>query len=269
MDFAAEGNRREGRIGPMRLAGKCAVVTGGGSGIGAATARLFAAEGARVAVLDRDLPHADQIAGEIRDAGGKVLALACDVAKEEQIRECVGKVADSFGPIDVLFTSAGTAFRRSVSETEAGDWDRLMEINLRGPYLCAKFCLQHFRPEGGSIIHVSSVTGITGVRSRAAYSASKGALVALTRNMAMDLASRKIRVNCVCPGFVRTAMAQPLLSDPVRHERLVSMHPLGRLGEPEDIAQAVLFLASEESSWMTGASLVVDGGFSAGKSEDV
>ncbi|MGC2400816.1 MAG: SDR family NAD(P)-dependent oxidoreductase [Acidobacteriaceae bacterium] len=253
----------------MRLAGKSAVVTGGASGIGAATASLFAAEGARVAVLDRDLPRAEQIAAEIRDTGGEALAFACDVAEEDEVRESVVNVAGRFGPIDVLFTSAGTAFRRTVSDTEAGDWDRLMAINLRGPYLCSKFCLQHFRREGGSIIHVSSVTGITGVRSRAAYSASKGALVALTRTMAMDLASRKIRVNCVCPGFVRTAMAQPLLSDPVRHERLVSMHPLGRLGEPEDVARAVLFLASDESSWITGASLVVDGGFSAGKSEDV
>jgi meso-butanediol dehydrogenase / (S,S)-butanediol dehydrogenase / diacetyl reductase len=253
----------------MRLAGKCAMVTGGGSGIGAATARLFAAEGARVALLDRDLPRAEKVAAGIRAAQGDAFALICNVAEEDQVRNSVEEVAGRLGAIDVLFTAAGIAFRRPVSDTESGEWDRLMGINLRGPYLCAKFCLQHFRREGGSIIHISSVTGITGVRSRAAYSASKGALVALTRNMAMDLAPRNIRVNCVCPGFVRTAMAQPLLSDPVRHERLVSMHPLGRLGEPEDVARAVLFLASDESSWITGSSLVVDGGFSAGKSEDV
>jgi NAD(P)-dependent dehydrogenase (short-subunit alcohol dehydrogenase family) len=110
--------------------------------------------------------------------------------------------------IDILFNSAGIAIRRSVSDTEADDWDRIMETNLRGSFFCSKFCLEHFRQEGGSIIHVSSVTGIMGVRSRAAYSASKGALVALTRNMAIDLAGRNIRVNCVCPGFVRTPMAQ-------------------------------------------------------------
>jgi NAD(P)-dependent dehydrogenase (short-subunit alcohol dehydrogenase family) len=253
----------------MRLAGKCAFITGGGSGIGAATATLFAAEGARVAILDRDLPRAEQIAAGIRESTADAAAFACDVADEAQVRDAVERAVGRFGPVDVLFTSAGTAFRRSVSDTEVADWDRLMEINLRGPFLCAKFSLEHFRPEGGSIIHVSSVTGITGVRSRAAYSASKGALVALTRNMAMDLAPRNIRVNCVCPGFVRTAMAQPLLSDPVRHDRLVSMHPLGRLGEAEDVARAVLFLASDESSWITGTSLVVDGGFSAGKSEDI
>jgi NAD(P)-dependent dehydrogenase (short-subunit alcohol dehydrogenase family) len=253
----------------MRLAGKCAVVTGGGSGIGAATAGLFAAEGARVAILDRDLPRAETIVAAIRHQGFDAMAYSCDVAQEAEVREVVQNVAKRFGHVDVLFTSAGTAIRRSVPDTDVADWDRLMETNLRGPFLCAKFCLEHFHPEGGSIIHIASVTGITGVRSRAAYSASKGALVALTRNMAMDLASRRIRVNCVCPGFVRTAMAQPLLSDPVRHDRLVNMHPLGRLGEPEDVARAVLFLASDESSWITGTSLVVDGGFSAGKIEDV
>ena len=253
----------------VRLAGKCAVVTGGGSGIGAATACLFAVEGARVAILDSDLLRAERIATEIRESGGDASAFACDVGIEAQVRDSVESVAQRFGCIDVLFNNAGTAIRQAVSDAEVGDWDRLMETNLRGPFLCSKFCLRHFRPAGGSIIHASSVTGITGVRNRAAYSASKGALVALTRNMAMDLAGRKIRVNCVCPGFVYTAMAKPLLNDPVRHARLVSMHPLGRLGEAHDVAMAVLFLASDESQWITGISLVVDGGFSAGKSEDI
>jgi meso-butanediol dehydrogenase / (S,S)-butanediol dehydrogenase / diacetyl reductase len=237
----------------MRLIGKQAVVTGGGSGIGAATARLFAAEGARVAILDHDLPRSERIATQICEWGGDAVAWACDVADEMQVRESVGRAAQHFGAIDILFNSAGIAIRRAVSETEADDWDRIMETNLRGSFLCSKFCLEHFRQEGGSIIHVSSVTGIMGVRSRAAYSASKGALVALTRNMAID----------------RTPMAQPLLDDVVRRDRLVSMHPLGRLGEPEDIAMAVLFLASDESRWITGISLAVDGGFSAGKSEEV
>jgi NAD(P)-dependent dehydrogenase (short-subunit alcohol dehydrogenase family) len=253
----------------MRLTGKTAVVTGGGSGIGAATASLFAREGARVAILDSDLPNGDRIASEIRTTGGDAATWACDVGDEAQVRDSVAGLVQRFGAIDVLFNSAGTAFRKTVSDTEVNDWDRLMGTNVRGPFLCSKHCLPHFRPGGGSIIHVSSVVGLTGVRSRAAYSASKGAIAALTRNMAMDLAPRKIRVNCVCPGFVRTAMAQPLLNDPVRHERLVNMHPLGRLGEAHDVAMAVLFLASDESQWITGTSLVVDGGFSAGKSEDV
>lgn len=253
----------------MRLTGKHAVATGGGSGIGAATASLFAAEGARVEILDYDLTRAERIVTQICESGGDAVAWACDVGNEIQVRDSVERAAHHFGPIDILFNSAGIAIRRSVSDTQVDDWDRVMATNLRGSYLCSKFCLEHFQPRGGSIIHVASVTGIVGVRSRAAYSASKGALVALTRNMAMDLAGRNIRVNCVCPGFVRTPMAQALLGDVVRRDRLVSMHPLGRLGEPEDIAMAVLFLASDESRWITGTSLVVDGGFSAGKSEDV
>jgi meso-butanediol dehydrogenase/(S,S)-butanediol dehydrogenase/diacetyl reductase len=253
----------------MRLTGKCAVITGGGSGIGAATASLFAAEGARVAILDCDLQHAQRIATEIRKSDGDATAWACDVRNEIQLRDSIERVAQRFGAIDVLFNSAGTAIRRTVTEAEVDDWDRVLETNLRGSFLSSKFCLQHFRPEGGSIIHVSSVTGITGLRGRAAYSASKGALVALTRNMAMDLAGRKIRVNCVCPGFVHTPLVQALLDDRVRHDRLVSMHPLGRLGKPDDVAMAVLFLASDESRWITGTNLVVDGGFSAGKSDDV
>lgn len=253
----------------MRLIGKRAVITGGGSGIGAATASLFAAEGACVAILDSDLPRAERIATQICESGGDAVAWACDVTNEIQLRDIVDRAARHLGAIDILFNSAGIAIRRAVSDTEVDDWDRIMDTNLRGSFLSSKFCLEHFRQEGGSIIHVSSVTGIMGVRSRAAYSASKGGLVALTRNMAVDLAGRNIRVNCVCPGFVRTPMAQTLLEDAVRRDRLISMHPLGRLGEPEDVAMAVLFLASDASRWITGTSLVVDGGFSAGKSEDV
>jgi NAD(P)-dependent dehydrogenase (short-subunit alcohol dehydrogenase family) len=253
----------------MRLIEKRAVITGGGSGIGAATASLFAAEGACVAILDSDLPRAERIATQICESGGDAVAWACDVTNEIQLRDAVDRAAQHLGAIDILFNSAGIALRRAVSDTEADDWDRIIDTNLRGSFLSSKFCLEHFRQAGGSIIHVSSVTGIIGVRSRAAYSASKGGLVALTRNMAVDLAGRNIRVNCVCPGFVRTPLAQPLLEDAVRRDRLISMHPLGRLGEPEDVAMAVLFLASDASRWITGTSLVVDGGFSAGKSEDV
>jgi len=156
-----------------------------------------------------------------------------------------------------------------VGEQEEEGWDRVVETNLKGAYLCSKYALPHFPDCGGSIIHTASVTGITGVRSRAAYSAAKGAIVALTRNMALDYAPRHIRVNCVCPGFVKTPFIAGLLDDPQRSQRLIGMHPLGRLGEPEDIAYAVLFLASEESSWMTGQSLIVDGGFSAGHAEEI
>lgn len=253
----------------MRLKGKHAVITGGGSGIGAATALLFAAEGARVTLLDYDLGAAEQVVAQIGQAGGTAAAWACDVSDANQVKQGVEQSRQHFGGIDVLFNSAGIAIRKTVADTEVEDWDRVLATNLRGSFLCSKYCLEHFHAGGGSIVHVASVTGIVGVRSRAAYSASKGALVALTRNMALDLAGRNIRVNCVCPGFVKTPMARALMEDAARYQRLVAMHPLGRLGEPEDVAHAVLFLASDESRWITGTALVVDGGFSAGKADDV
>ena len=253
----------------MRLSGKRAVITGGGSGIGAATARLFAAEGARVAILDYDLASAEHTAAEICQHGGDAIALACDVSDESQVRDSVGRAAQHLGAIDTVFNSAGIAIRRAVPDTETADWDRVIDTNLRGSFFSSKFCLQHFSTDGGSIIHVASVTGLTGVRGRAAYSATKGALIALTRNMAIDLAPRNIRVNCVCPGFVRTPLVQAIFDDPERHARLLNLHPLGRLGEPEDVAAAVLFLASEEARWITGISMPIDGGFSCGRSEDI
>jgi meso-butanediol dehydrogenase / (S,S)-butanediol dehydrogenase / diacetyl reductase len=253
----------------MRLAGKFAIVTGGGSGIGAATARLFAAEGAAVAIFDRDLAQAEGQVNCMRQSGATAFAWECDVSETDQVRRAVDEAVGKFGSPHVLFNNAGIAIRRAVADAETQDWDRVMETNVRGAFLCSKFCVPRFAPEGGSIIHAASVTGITGVRSRAAYSAAKGALVALTRNMALDYAHRNIRVNCVCPGFVRTPMIQPLLDDPERGARLIQMHPLGRLGEPEDVAKAVLFLACGDSAWITGISLIVDGGFSAGKTDEI
>lgn len=237
----------------MRVQGKVAVVTGGASGIGAATARLLAEEGAKVVILDRT-------------SGGGVVS--CDVSVEEQVRAAMERVAAEHGRIDILFNNAGVAVRKPVVEQDEEGWERCFEVNVKGLYLCSKHAIPRM-PPGSSIIHSSSVTGITGVRNRAAYSATKGAVVALTRNMALDYAERGIRVNCVCPGFVRTPLLDPLLRDPERTRKLESLHPLGRLGEPEDVAWAVLYLASDESRWVTGQALVVDGGFAAGHAVDV
>lgn len=228
-------------------------MTGGASGIGAATARLLAEEGAKVVILDRT-------------SGGGVVS--CDVSVEEQVRAAMERVAAEHGRIDILFNNAGVAVRKPVVEQDEEGWERCFEVNVKGLYLCSKHAIPRM-PPGSSIIHSSSVTGITGVRNRAAYSATKGAVVALTRNMALDYAERGIRVNCVCPGFVRTPLLDPLLRDPERTRKLESLHPLGRLGEPEDVAWAVLYLASDESRWVTGQALVVDGGFAAGHVVDV
>jgi NAD(P)-dependent dehydrogenase (short-subunit alcohol dehydrogenase family) len=253
----------------MRLAGTVAVVTGGASGIGAASAQLLAAEGARVAILDCNGDGAERMAVGIRGEGGDAMAIPCDVAMESQVQSAMERISQSYGAIGVLFNSAGSALRFTVSEQDEAGWDRVFDVHLKGTYLCSKHAIDRFSTEGGSVILMSSVTGITGVRSRAAYSAAKGAIVALTRNMALDYAARRIRVNCICPGFVKTPLISAILKDRDRTARLTALHPLGRLGEPEDIARALLFLVSADSSWMTGQALVIDGGFSAGHAVDI
>ncbi len=185
------------------------------------------------------------------------------------MREGVALTLGHFGRIDILLNNAGIAVRHPVAEEDERAWEACMDVNLKGVFLCSKHAIPHMLERGGSIINTSSVTGIIGVRNRAVYSATKGALVALTRNMALDYAKYGIRVNCVCPGFTRTPLIEALLRDPVKAQRLTSMHPLARLGEPEDTANAVVFLASDLASWITGHALVVDGGFSAGRPEDI
>ena len=252
-----------------RLLGKHAVLTGAASGIGAATARLFASEGAMVAILDINVGAADQLAREIRDAGGEASAWGCDVSASEQVNAAIAASVARYGSIHALLNNAGVALRAAVEDQDEQSWDRVLETNAKGAYLCSRACLPHFPSDGGSIIHMSSVTGIIGVRGRAAYSSAKAALVGLARNMALDYAHRRIRVNCVCPGFVRTPFIAGILEDEERARRLTALHPLGRLGDPKDVASAVLFLASDESSWITGHAIVVDGGFSVGHASEI
>jgi NAD(P)-dependent dehydrogenase (short-subunit alcohol dehydrogenase family) len=220
-------------------------------------------EGAAVIVLDADGKAAEALAARVH-----ARAIAVDVSDESRVRAAFERIRADLGRVDVLVNNAGIAARQPVDEAREGDWSRVFDVNVKGAFFCSKYALPLMRA-GGSIIHLSSVTGITGVRSRAAYSASKGALAALTRNMALDYASRGIRVNCVCPGFVRTPLTSALTADAARCERLTALHPLGRLGEPEDIANAIVFLASDEGSWITGHALVVDGGFSAGHAMEI
>jgi NAD(P)-dependent dehydrogenase (short-subunit alcohol dehydrogenase family) len=244
----------------VRVRDKVAIITGGGSGIGAAASRLLQQEGARVVILDTKAP--------VEPPFEEAVCLTTDVRSEDEVQRAIEFVAHKFGCVDVLVNNAGVALRQSVGEADVASWDEVMAVNVRGAFLCSKQALR-FMPRNGSIIHMASVTGITGVRGRGSYSASKGALVALTKTMAMDYAERQIRVNCICPGFVRTPFIKTITNDEARRDRLTAMHPLGRLGEPEDIANAVLFLASDESSWITGHALVVDGGFSAGRAVEI
>jgi NAD(P)-dependent dehydrogenase (short-subunit alcohol dehydrogenase family) len=253
----------------MLLKEKTAIVTGGGSGIGRASALGLAREGAHVAIFDSNAEAAKQTVADLAAQGGQAASFTVDVSREEEVRAAISEASARFGNIDILLNNAGIAIRNPVAEQDEAGWDACMAVNLKGVFLCAKHVIPYMLKRGGSIINISSVTGIVGVRNRSAYSASKGAIVALTRNMALDYARFQIRVNCVCPGFTRTAMAKALLLDPERESRLVGMHPLGRLGTPEDTANAVVFLASDLSSWITGQALAVDGGFGVGANEDV
>jgi NAD(P)-dependent dehydrogenase (short-subunit alcohol dehydrogenase family) len=249
----------------MRLKGKTAVITGASSGIGAACARLFVTEGAQVCIIDRSIHEAERFCAEFASSA---FALQADVTAEDQVRLAFSECGARMGRIDALIHSAGVAVRQPIATTSDDEWQRVLDVNLRGAFLCSKYGLGYML-KGSCILHVASVVGITGMRNRAAYSASKGGLVALTRNMAMDYAPRGIRVNCICPGFVRTPFTASLFADAERRSSLTALHPLGRLGEPDDVAAAALFLASDEAAWITGVVLPVDGGFSAGHGVDV
>jgi NAD(P)-dependent dehydrogenase (short-subunit alcohol dehydrogenase family) len=238
----------------MRLNQKRIIVTGGASGIGKACVELCEREGARVVVLDRAA------------APGRI---AADIGDEEQAEQAMGQAVARLGGLDALVHCAGIPIRKAVEQQDAEGWDEVHRVNVRGTFLCSKYAIPHLKERGGSIVHMASVVGVMGMRNRAAYSASKGAVVALTRNMALDYARYQIRVNCICPGFTRTAMTEPIFHDAARVAGLTALHPLGRLGEPEDIANAVVFLISDEARWITGVALAVDGGFTAGHAADV
>ncbi len=249
--------------------GKVAIITGGASGIGKACALAMVREGAQVAIFDLEAESGKRTTDVLAAEGPGAAFFQVDVSNEGQVREAVSQTIARFGKVDILHNNAGIAVRHPIGDEDERFWESCMSVNLKGVFLCSRQVLPHMMGRGGSIINTSSVTGIIGVRNRAVYSATKGALVALTKNMALDYAQYGIRVNCVCPGFTRTPLIDALLRDPAKEKRLTDMHPLGRLGEAEDTANAVVFLAADLSSWITGHALVVDGGFSVGRPEDI
>ena len=252
----------------MKLSGKVALVTGAGTGIGRACAELFAAEGAAVVLAGRRLEVLREAAEAIRPRGGRALEQPCDVARAVDVEAAVRRAAAEFGGLHVVVNNAGYWMAGSAEETSEEEWDKVMDTNLKGAFLVSKAALPELRRAGGgAIINIGSILSLVGMKRRAAYTASKGGLALLTKAMALDHAAEGIRINCICPGLVETPLAQQALAqfaDPQAElARRVAGIPAGRAGKPEDVARLALFLASDDSSWMTGAVVPLDGGFTA------
>lgn len=253
-----------------RLSDKVAIVTGGGSGIGRATALLLAEEGARVAVADLSAEAAQTVAGDITKAGGEAVPVIVDVSSSGDAAAMVDQTMDAFGALHILYNNAGVDSSGDVVDGDEDDWDRCLGVNAKGTFLCSKFAAPAIESSGGgAIINQGSVAALVGVPNFAAYCAAKGAVVSLTRSMAVDLAPRRIRVNCICPGTVFTPLMEPMLAArgggdlDKGLELTIAKYPVGRLGEPEDIARVALFLASDDAAFVTGSIYTADGGMTA------
>jgi NAD(P)-dependent dehydrogenase (short-subunit alcohol dehydrogenase family) len=250
-----------------RLDGKVALITGGASGMGMVASKLFAAEGARVVLADVVDEAGEAVGKEIADAGGEAAYVHADVSRETDAREMVDAAVERFGGLNVLYNNAGVmlADDGSVAATDESIWDRTLAINVKGVAFGCKFGIPAMIASGGgSIINVASFVAWMGAAtSQTAYTASKGAVLSMTREIAVEYARRGIRCNALCPGPIDTPLLAELLSDPARRQRRFVHIPMGRLGRADELARAALFLASDDSSYMTGASLVVDGGITA------
>lgn len=252
----------------MRLASKIAIITGSGSGIGHEAAKLFASEGAAVIVADRDLAAAERVAGEITAAGGKATPHKVDVSKEAEVKAMVEKAVADHGRLDILVNNAGFGFAGTVVNTSEADWDVLMAVNVKGVFFGCKHAIPVMEAQGGGVIvNTASAVANIGITDRAAYVASKGAVAALTRAMAIDHVAAKIRINCVAPGTIETPYFTEIFAKSPNaaelRRGLEQRQAMERLGQPIEIARAMLFLASEESSFCTGTTLTADGGWTA------
>ena len=251
--------------GSGRLAGKTCLVTGAGSGIGRATARRFADEGAKVAAADLRGEAAVETAVAI---GGDAIGIQVDVTSADSVAACIDHVADAFGSLDVVVNNAGVTIVGAAHELDEADWDRELATNLKSVYLVSKAAWPRLVERRGSIVNTASIAGLWAIPADAAYCASKAGVVMLTKCMALDGARDGVRVNCVCPGYTETPMIEGYFADQPDPDEARSfatrLHPLGRLGDSRDIADAMVYLASDEAAWVTGTALVVDGGLTSG-----
>jgi NAD(P)-dependent dehydrogenase (short-subunit alcohol dehydrogenase family) len=252
----------------MRLRDKVVIITGAGAGVGAATATRFCAEGAHVLLCDWDAGALTATADQLRATGADVLALSINVADEAQVRQLVAAAVERWGRLDILVNNAGVGSGTDLLSTSAEEWSRVMDVNLKGPFLCCKHSIPVMLGQGsGSIVNVASISSTCGIPGQAVYGPSKGGLLQLTRQLAIEYARRGIRVNAVAPGTIDTPMLHKTLASRDNPEALLQFllnnHPIGRIAQPAEIANAILFLASDEASFVTGASLAVDGGYTA------
>lgn len=250
----------------MKFLNKVAMVTGASSGIGKATALAYAKEGAKVAVVARREVQGQETVEEIKSAGGEAVFFKADMSRAESIEACVAAIVQAFGRLDFAFNNAGTAEPASgLVDMEEDDWDRVMNTNLKGVWLCMKYQIPELlKCGGGAIVNNSSVWGVLGSSMGVpAYVASKHGVIGLSKAAALEYGQKGIRVNAICPAWVPTPGNEPVLSNSELNAQITAQHPIGRLGSQGDIANAVLWLCSDESSWYTAQALVVDGGFSA------
>ena len=245
-----------------KLEGKVAIITGAASGIGASTARLFAAHGASVVIADIRGDDARDMAEEICRNGGDAIAMTVDVSNSEQVEKMVESTVSKFGCLQILFTCAGVASAGTVETISEAEWNKVLAVNLTGTLLCAKYAVPMIRNSGGgAIVTMSSSTGIAPEENTVAYSSSKAGIIMLTRQMALDYARDGIRINCVCPGWIDTPFNNTFIKSKQEHQITIDRTvPMGRQGIPGDVAKAVLYLASDDSAYTTGSILVIDGG---------
>jgi NAD(P)-dependent dehydrogenase (short-subunit alcohol dehydrogenase family) len=257
----------------MRLKDKISIITGAASGIGKATALVFAREGAKVMCADINAEGAEAVARQIADTGGEAESIKVDVAVEAEVKEMISQTVARWGRLDVLYNNAGIGWGMPVTQVSEEDWDRLMDINLKGVFFGCKHAIpEMLKNGGGAIVSTASDAGLIGTAMLSPYCASKGGVVLFTKSLAVEWGAMGIRVNCVCPGVIRTPILDPFLATAQAAgasaeevwARMAKAHPVGRVGEPEEVGRAVAFLASDEASFITGVALPVDGGFQAG-----